>query len=101
MLNVSFQDPHDVFQMCHTTVCIKIKVINFQRPIVLKSIDLNICMWPISKEQLIFFPLIYTLLTSCLSRMTEYIAIEDDFVISHFLQVLVLGMADCSECRHW
>ena len=26
------------------TVCIKIKVIHFQRPIVLKSIDLNICM---------------------------------------------------------
>ena len=33
------------------------EVINFQRPIVLKSINLNYCMWHISKEQLIFFPL--------------------------------------------
>ena len=33
-----------------------------------------------------------------MSRMTEYIAIEDDNVISYFLQVLVIGMADCSEC---
>ena len=39
-------------------ICIKIKVINFQGPIVLKSIDFNICMWPISKEQLIPFPLV-------------------------------------------
>ena len=30
----------------------------FQRPIVLKSIDLNICMWPTSKEKLILFPLV-------------------------------------------
>ena len=43
------------------------------------SIRVNICMWPIGKEQLIFFPL------------TEHIAIEDDDVISHFLQVLVIG----------
>ena len=34
------------------------KVIHFQGPIVLKSIDLNICMWSISKEQLIYFPLV-------------------------------------------
>ena len=40
------------------TVRIKKKVIHFQRPIVLKSIDLNICTWPISKEQLILFPLV-------------------------------------------
>ena len=29
--------------------------------------------------------------------MTEYIAIADDNVISNFLQVLVIGMEDCSE----
>ena len=40
------------------TVRIKIKVIHIQRPIVLKSIDLKICMWHISKEQLILFPLV-------------------------------------------
>ena len=40
------------------TVRIKKKVIHIQRPIVLKSINLNICMWPISKEQLIYFPLV-------------------------------------------
>ena len=40
------------------TVRIKKKVILIQRPIVLKSINLNICMWPISKEQLIYFPLV-------------------------------------------
>ena len=34
------------------------KVIHFQRPIVLKSINLNIRMWQKSKEQLIFFPLV-------------------------------------------
>ena len=28
-------------------------------------------------------------------RMPEYIAIEDDNVMSHFLQVLVIGMEDC------
>ena len=36
-----------------------------------------------------------------MSRMTEYIAIEDDNVMSHILQVLVIGMADCSEFFHW
>ena len=36
-----------------------------------------------------------------MSRMTKYIAIEDDNVMSHFLQVLVNGMEDCSECFHW
>ena len=43
------------------------------------------------------------LLAPCVSRMTEYIAIEDDNVnvISHFLKVLVIGMDDCSECCHW
>ena len=40
------------------TVRIKKKVIHIQRPIVLKSIDLKICMWHISKEQLILFPLV-------------------------------------------
>ena len=54
------------------------KVIHFQRPIVLKSIDLN----PLS---------IGTLLVSCMSRIIEYIAIEDDSVIVHFLQVLRFG----------
>ena len=28
--------------------------------------------------------------------MTEYIAIEDDNVMTHFLQVFVIGMEDCS-----
>ena len=36
----------------------KIMVIHFQGPIVLKSIYLNIFIWHISKEQLIFFPLV-------------------------------------------
>ena len=36
----------------------KKKVIHFQRPIVLMSINLNICMWHINKEQLILFPLV-------------------------------------------
>ena len=40
------------------TVRIKKKVIHFQWSIVLKSINLNICMWHTSKEQLIFFPLV-------------------------------------------
>ena len=38
--------------------CVSKKVINFERPIVLRSINLNICMWHISKEQLILFPLV-------------------------------------------
>ena len=33
-------------------------VIRFQRPIVLKSLNLTICMWHISKEQLVLFPLV-------------------------------------------
>ena len=41
-----------------TTVRIKKKVLHIQRPIVLKSIDLKICVWHISEEQLILFPLI-------------------------------------------
>ena len=36
-----------------------------------------------------------------MSRMTEYIAIEDDNVMTHFLQVFVIGMEDCSECCYW
>ena len=40
------------------------KVIHIQRPIVLKSIDLKLCM-------------------------------------THFLQVFVIGMEDCSECCYW
>ena len=46
--------------MYNTTVRIKKKVVHIQRPIVLKSIDLKICMWHIhvSKEQLILFPLV-------------------------------------------
>ena len=56
------------------------------------STDINICMWPISKEQLILFPLVPFLHHVC--RMIEYIAIEDDNVMSHFLQVLVIGMED-------
>ena len=47
-------------------------------------------MWPISKEQRILIPLVYHF-ASCMSRMTEHIAIEDNNVISHFLQVLVIG----------
>ena len=56
-------------------MCIKIKVINFQRPIVLKSIDFSIG----------------TLLASCMSHMTDYIAIEDDNISFYFLQVLQIG----------
>ena len=44
--------------------------------------------WPIRKEH-VFFPLVYTLLASFMSRVTEYIAIEDDNVISHYLQVFI------------
>ena len=66
------------------TVRIKIKVIHIQRPIVLKSIDL-----------------ILIDIASGMSRMTEYIAIEDDNVMTHFLQVFVIGMEDCSECWYW
>ena len=34
--------------------------------------------------------------------MTEYIANEDDNVMTHFLQVFVIGMEDCSEWRcYW
>ena len=40
------------------TVRIKKKVIHIQRPIVLKSNDLKICMWHISEEQLILFLLV-------------------------------------------
>ena len=40
------------------TVRIKIKVIHIQRPIVLKSNDLKICMWHIGEEQLILFLLV-------------------------------------------
>ena len=65
-----------------------------QRPIVLKSNDLKICMWHISKEQLIFF-LFSTFLASGMSRMTEYIAIEDDNVMTHFLQVLTIIECGC------
>ena len=39
-----------------------------------------------------------TFLVSGMSRMTEYIAIEDDNVMTHILQVFVIGMEDCSEC---
>ena len=42
-----------------------------------------------------------TFLASGMSRMTEYIAIEDDNVMTHFLQVFVIGMEDCSECWYW
>ena len=57
-------------------------------PIVLKSINLNICMWHIRTTQPLSIGILFA---SCMSRMTEYIAIEDDNVISHFLQVLVIG----------
>ena len=53
------------FSECHSTVRIKIKVIHIQRPIVLKSIDLKICVWHISKEQLILFPLVHFLHQVC------------------------------------
>ena len=43
---------------------------------------LIICMWPIMSRAT--RPLsIGTLLASCMSRMTEYIAIEDDNMISY------------------
>ena len=44
---------------------IKKKVIHFQRPIVLKSINLNIYMWHTSKEQIILFPLVPFLHHEC------------------------------------
>ena len=47
------------------TVRINKKVIHFQRPIVLKSTNLNIRMWHISKEQLILFPLVPFLYHVC------------------------------------
>ena len=77
------------FMIVSYTVRIKIKVIHIQRPIVLKSIDLT---HPLS---------IGTFLASGMSRMTEYIAIEDDNVMTPFLQVFVIGMEDCSECWYW
>ena len=40
------------------TVRIKIKEIHIQRPIVLKSNGLKICMWHIGEEQLILFLLV-------------------------------------------
>ena len=46
----------------------------------------KVCMWHISEEQLILFLLVFLL-----SRMAEYIAIEDDNVMTHFLQVLTIG----------
>ena len=46
------------------TVRIK-KVIHIQKPIVLKSINMNICMWHISKEPLILFPLVPFLYHVC------------------------------------
>ena len=57
---------------------------------ILKSIDLKICVWHISKEQLILFPLVHFLHQVCHS-MTEYIAIEDDNVMTHFCEVWTIG----------
>ena len=48
----------DIIRDQRYTVRIKIKVIHIQRPIVLKSNDLKICMWHIGKEQLILFLLV-------------------------------------------
>ena len=42
------------------------------------------------EEQLILF-LLVPFLHQGMSRMTEYIAIEDDNVMTHFLQVLTIG----------
>ena len=56
-------------------------------------------MWHISKGAS-SFPLV-PFLASGMSRMTEYIAIEDDNVMTHFLQVFVIGMEDFSECWYW
>ena len=47
------------------TVRIKKEVIHIQRPIGLKSINLNIYMWHTSKEQLILFPLVPFLHHEC------------------------------------
>ena len=52
------QKYHKVSYYFLYTVRIKKKVIHIQRPIVLKSINLKIYMWHISKEQLINFPLV-------------------------------------------
>ena len=53
-------------QSYHIIQCVsKKKVIHFQRPIVLKSINLNIRMGHTSKEQLILFPLVPFLHHEC------------------------------------
>ena len=46
-------------------------------------------MWHI--EQISSTLTIGTFLASGMSRMTEYIDIEDDNVMTHFLQVLTIG----------
>ena len=77
---------HDTCTGYNYTVRMKKKVIQIQRPVVLKSIILNICVLSISEEQLIIFPLVPIMYVT-----HDHIAIEDDNVISHFLQVLVIG----------
>ena len=74
------------------TVCIKIKVIHFQRPIVLTSINLNLHVTFICKDQLILFPLVPFLHHVRHAHLTGYIAIEDDNVSFHVLQVLRIGL---------
>ena len=51
------QFPFITYGMALYSAYIK-KVIHIQRPIVLKSIDLKICIWHISDELLILFPLV-------------------------------------------
>ena len=67
--------------------CVSITVIQFQRYIILISIDLNICIWLIDKEQLILFPLVPFF--PHMSCITEHIVVEDDSVKFHFLQVCI------------
>ena len=57
-INITIHDQLSIYLFDLYTVRIKIKVIHIQKPVVLKSIDLNICMWGISKEQLVLFPLV-------------------------------------------
>ena len=67
------------------TVRINKKVIHFQRPIVLSKLNwIVVCGVQVKSNVLILFP-------SCMSRMTEYTVIEDENVIFHFLQVLLIG----------
>ena len=53
----------------------------FKGPLFYKSIDLKICMWHISEEQLILISIGTFLACRICHTCTEYIAIEDDNVM--------------------